>query len=86
MYAATREFIEQLKEQYILYKANLFSKQNKKLYILRFQCTFLDIGIYFVKYAATSNKTIEINQIIIPPKFNQYASKFKYAILSFLSV
>ena len=29
MYAATREFIEQLKEQYILYKANLFSKQNK---------------------------------------------------------
>ena len=38
---------------------------------------FLDIGIYFVKYAPTSNKTIEMNQIKIPPKLNQYANKFK---------
>ena len=28
----------------------------------------LDIGIYFVKYAPTSNNTIENNQVKAPPK------------------
>lgn len=39
----------------------------------------LDIGIYLVKYAPTSNNTIENNQVKAPPKWNQYANIFKIA-------